>query len=77
MTDNWSSKAARILAIGAALVFVALLSKTVRAGDDQNGDQNEESQIQRGFEVAPVQLNLEGKNRALVGLGKLYCECSW
>jgi hypothetical protein len=28
-----------------------------------------ESRIQRGFEIAPVPLNLEGKNRALVGLG--------
>jgi len=70
MTDRWSSKAG-ILAIGSALVLVAVMysSKTVRARDDRNGDQNEESLIQRGFEVAPVQLNLEGKNHALVGLG--------
>jgi len=27
------------------------------------------SQIQRGFEIAPVPLDLKGKNRALVGLG--------
>ena len=32
------------------------------AGDD-------ESKIQRGFAIAPVDLNLSGKNRALVGLG--------
>ena len=30
---------------------------------------DDESQIQRGFELAPVPLNLQGKNRALVGLG--------
>jgi hypothetical protein len=30
---------------------------------------DEESQIKRGFEIAPVPLNLAGKNRALVGLG--------
>lgn len=61
----------RILAIGLALVFAALIysSETVRARDDQNDDQNEESRIRRGFEVAPVQLKFEGKNRALVGLG--------
>ncbi len=29
----------------------------------------EESRIIRGFEIAPVPLNLAGKNRALVGLG--------
>lgn len=32
------------------------------AGDD-------ESLIKRGFELAPVELNLKGRNRALVGLG--------
>lgn len=70
MTKNWS-QVARILAIVAALALVTLMysSKTVRARDDQNGNQNEESLIQRGFEVAPVQLNLQGKNHALVGLG--------
>lgn len=71
MPKNRSSRANRILAIAAVLVLAALMysMKTVRAHDDQNGDDNEESRIQRGFEVAPVQLNLEGKNRALVGLG--------
>jgi len=32
-------------------------------------DNNDESKIQKGFEIAPVPLNLAGKNRALVGLG--------
>jgi len=35
----------------------------------QGGDDNGESQIQRGFAIAPVHLDLTGKNRALVGLG--------
>jgi mono/diheme cytochrome c family protein len=35
----------------------------VRADDD-----GEEPRIARGFEIAPVPLNLAGKNRALVGL---------
>jgi len=30
---------------------------------------DEESQIKRGFEIAPVKLDLKGKNRSLVGLG--------
>ena len=34
--------------------------------DDGN---SEESRIQQGFAIAPVPLNLAGKNRALVGLG--------
>jgi hypothetical protein len=51
-----------------AIVFAGLVSntKTVRAVDDEG---NDESKIHRGFEVAPVPLNLDGKNRALVGLG--------
>ena len=35
-------------------------------GDEQDGD---ESKIQQGFAIAPVPLDLQGKNRALVGLG--------
>jgi len=38
---------------------------TVTASADELSD----SIIQRGFEIAPVPLNLKGKNRALVGLG--------
>ena len=30
---------------------------------------DEQSQIKRGFEIAPVPLDLKGKNRSLVGLG--------
>lgn len=36
---------------------------------DGEGEGSEESQIRRGFAIAPVHLNLRGKNRALVGLG--------
>jgi hypothetical protein len=31
-----------------------------------------ESEIQRGFDIAPVTLELKGKNRGLVGLGSYY-----
>lgn len=34
-----------------------------------NGSDDSESQIQRGYAINPVPLNLAGKNRALVGLG--------
>jgi hypothetical protein len=34
-----------------------------------DNDNDSESIIQRGFEIAPVPLDLRGKNRALVGLG--------
>jgi hypothetical protein len=32
-------------------------------------DSSDESKVKRGFEIAPVPLNLDGRNRALVGLG--------
>jgi hypothetical protein len=47
-------------------------SPQVRAQNDNNqGNQgnDDESKIKQGFAIAPVKLNLEGKNRALVGLG--------
>jgi hypothetical protein len=44
-------------------------SKRVRARGDETDDQREESRIQKSFDIAPVPPNLEGKNRALVGLG--------
>jgi hypothetical protein len=37
---------------------------------------NSESRIDRGFEIAPVPLNLEGKDRALVGLGSYLVNAS-
>jgi hypothetical protein len=37
--------------------------------DDPHGKGEDESKIQRGFAIAPVPLDLRGKNRALVGLG--------
>jgi len=35
-------------------------------------ESNGESEAQRGFEIAPVPLDLAGKNRSLVGLGSYY-----
>ena len=60
-----------------ALIAGAALSVLVMAGvradndDDDRGGSERQSQIRRGFEIVPqgVQLNLAGKNRALVGLG--------
>lgn len=48
------------------LVGVIANSKKVSARDD---DDSLRSKIQQGFEIAPVPLNLRGKNPALVGLG--------
>src|SRR5260370_39358769 len=51
---------------GVVLAGMFLTSPGGRAEDRGDGA---ESRIEQGFDIAPVPLNLEGKNRALVGLG--------
>jgi hypothetical protein len=58
----------------AALVTIMIAGITssprVQAGDDRDWNNNDQaSLIRRGFEIAPVPLNLEGKEPDLVGLG--------
>src|SRR5882762_10191436 len=70
MTPRKFVKPAAAVAAFAAIVLAGMLrsSPLVKATDDDDDDRNE-STIRRGFEIAPVPLNLNGKNRALVGLG--------
>jgi hypothetical protein len=68
------SKFLKITAVSAAFGAIALAgmlisSKPAGARIQDESNQREESRIQRGLEIAPVTLNLQGKNRALVGLG--------
>jgi hypothetical protein len=61
---------AAITSTFAAIVLVETMlisSPPMRADNNQSND--DESRIQQGFAIAPVPLNLAGKNRALVGLG--------
>ncbi len=69
MTHSRSLKIAGIITAFAAIIVAGMTnsSRHVRAHDDD--DERDESRIKRGFEFAPVHLNLRGKNRALVGLG--------
>jgi hypothetical protein len=63
-------KSATAAAAFAAILLAAMSNTTPRVkatGDDD--DNGSDSRIQRGFDIAPVPLNLDGKNRALVGLG--------
>jgi hypothetical protein len=71
MTRTRSLKTAGVITAFVAIILAGMLgnSKRVGARDDESSDQREESRIQRGFDIAPVPLDLEGKNRALVGLG--------
>ncbi len=62
-------------AIGTAASFTALVAAGLMVAsqrgraDSGNSDNSEESKIRIGFAIAPVDLNLKGKNRSLVGLG--------
>ena len=69
MTLKQFVKPAGAIAVFTAIVLAAMLSSSrpVRATDDDND--RKESEVRIGFEIAPVPLNLEGKNRELVGLG--------
>ena len=62
---------ARLVRAGAVIVAIVLAGMLIRSPRVQANvdDDSSDSRIQRGFEVAPVPLNLAGKNRALVGLG--------
>jgi hypothetical protein len=62
------SKAAGATVSLAAIVLVGMLINS-SPGRAQDGGNSNESKIQQGFAIAPVPLNLTGKNRALVGLG--------
>jgi hypothetical protein len=65
---------ARTATVIAALVVLTLSatlirSRLVSADNYDDHPDRDEARIRRGFEIAPVKLNLEGKNRDLVGLG--------
>jgi hypothetical protein len=61
-------KSAAGVSVFVAIALAVLVSNSprVKAQDDGNGS---DSRIQQGLAIAPVHLNLDGKNVALVGLG--------
>lgn len=64
----------QVKAVATTLVFSALLlagisASTPRGTAQERGEEESDSRIERGFEIAPVQLTFEEKNRKLVGLG--------
>src|SRR5256886_13846165 len=70
MTSRRFAKAAAGVAAFAAIIFAGMLSSTprVKATRDDDEERND-SRVHRGLEIAPVPPNMDGKNRALVGLG--------
>src|SRR5436853_6259026 len=55
--------------VSAVIVTTGMLMNSPAVQARGDGD-DQESRIERGFDIAPVPLNLAGKNRALVGLGR-------
>jgi hypothetical protein len=68
MTTRQFAKGAGAVAAVFAIGLAGMMISAPR-GQAQNNGSDEESKIQQGFAIAPVPLNLAGKNRALVGLG--------
>jgi hypothetical protein len=60
---------AKVLIYAGVAVWIVTLTLAAAGTSDASGRGDDESRIQQGFEIAPVHLNLHGKNRALVGLG--------
>lgn len=60
----------KFLVTSAAIAAVLALALAYSPkGKAAGGGDDSESKIQRGFAIAPVPLNLKGKNRAQVGMG--------
>ena len=53
----------------AAVAFIGIMMSSRHVQAHEEDSDRDAARIRRGFEIAPVPLNLEGKNRALVGLG--------
>ena len=59
-----------VLACVAGVSVLVLRDSKARAdGDHQEAEESGGSRVRQGFAIAPVPLNLEGRNHALVGLG--------
>jgi len=60
---------ARVSGVVVVFVAIVLLGVSIKPRPAHADDNDTSSRIKIGFAIAPVPLNLEGKNRALVGLG--------
>lgn len=67
MTFTRFAKATGLAALFAGFVLAGSWVTTTRAHD--NDDHDTDYKVRLGFEIAPVPLNLHGKDRELVGLG--------
>jgi hypothetical protein len=73
-TQQLVKKAAGAVLTLGVIALAGLLSNSpsVQAQNDRPNQNTDASRIKMGFEIAPVPLNLEGKNPDLVGLGSYW-----
>src|SRR5258707_3659820 len=69
MRKRGNAMRGKVLVFAGVAVWITTMVWTTAATNDDRGRDDDESRIREGFEIAPVHLNLNGKNRALVGLG--------
>ncbi len=70
MTESKFFKTAGVIAAFIAIVGIGMVTSSRRViAHDDDDDERDEARVRRGFEIAPVPLDLVGKNRHLVGLG--------
>ncbi len=70
MKESYRKQMILALRVCAALAAVSISAALSPAfADDGRGLEGDEARIRKGFEIAPVPLNLAHKNRDLVGLG--------
>src|SRR5216684_3753599 len=68
MTSGQKFKVVGATAAFTFVVVAGMFPGSPRGKADDREERNE-SRIEQGFDIAPVPLNLDGKNRGLVGLG--------
>jgi hypothetical protein len=71
LAKTWGALTATVVIVVAGIL---ISSPPVRAHEDNDRERDRDrdrndSRIEQGYDIAPVPLNLEGKNRGLVGLG--------
>jgi hypothetical protein len=69
MTQWFKIGGASSIAAGVLAVGLILNSQPLAADNNNNDDNSDESKIQQGLKIAPVPLNLKGKNRSWVAQG--------
>lgn len=62
-------KRAWMVAVASVVLVVGLMRMSAAEEKAKPAPDSEEARIVRGYQIAPVPLNLKGRNRALVGLG--------